>query len=292
MQPIALITCSAHPQLAVDDRLLLAPLAAAGLSVEFLAWDEPGVDWARFSALVVRSPWDYFERPEAWKAWLGELDRQGVRVFNPAPVLRSNTDKRYLRQLESGGVKIPLTHWIEQGAQVNLAALKAQGGLGRYVVKPTISGGAAQTWISGAETEAGEQERLERVLRSSGAMLQAFLPEVETEGEWSLMFFGGRFSHAIKKLPAKGDFRVQSVHGGSVEALEPPAYVLEEAEAILGGLRKQLLYVRVDGIEINAEFVLLELELIEPELFFRCHPEAPQRFVDALVSMLQVGATP
>lgn len=289
MTNLALVTCQAHPHLTGDDRLLLKPLLAAGVRPSIVSWDAAQVEWERFDGVLVRSPWDYFERIDAFHEWLARLVQAEVQVWNPVPIMRSNTDKNYLRNLEAGGVTIPLTHWIERGAEVDLAALKALGGLERYVVKPTISGGAAETWVSGTQTAPEEQAALERILQRSGAMLQSYLPEIESQGEWSLMFFGGEFSHAIKKLPAGGDFRVQTEHGGSVQSLPAPAALIEEAEDILRGLRKDLLYARVDGLEIAGEFTLLELELVEPELFFRCDPGAPQRFVEALLELRQPG---
>lgn len=283
--PIAIVTYAALPQLARDDQLIIPQLAARGLHAEPAVWDAP-LAWERYQAVVLRSCWDYHLRPAEFAAWVDRLERLGVPLWNPPAIVRWNMEKGYLRELVARGVAVPPTAWLERGAAPDLAALLRQRGWSRAVVKPTISATAHNTWLTSPATAAADQPRLAAQLADSDAMVQQFVPEVVDAGEWSLMFLGGRYSHAVLKRASPGDFRVQDDFGGTAVLAEPPPALVAQAEQVLACVAGRLLYARVDVVERAGRLLLIELELIEPFMFLAESPEAPARFAQALAELM------
>jgi glutathione synthase/RimK-type ligase-like ATP-grasp enzyme len=279
---VALVTCAAHPDLSADDRLLLPALRAAGFEPLARRWDEPAEPWARHAAVVVRSCWDYHHRPEEFHAWLDRLERVRARVFNPVPILRWNADKRYLRDLEAAGIEVVPTAWVDQPNDGSLAELADARGWRRVVVKPSVSATAFETWRTGHRVTADDEHRFRRLTGKRPALVQPYLPEIEG-GELSLVFLGGRYSHAVLKRPRPGDFRVQTDFGGTVEPARPDPQVVEAAARALRAAPGATLYARVDLCLVAGQVQLMELELLEPTLFFAGEPAAPGRFAESLV---------
>jgi glutathione synthase/RimK-type ligase-like ATP-grasp enzyme len=271
---IALATCAAFPQGEADDALLVAALPEA----EWAIWDDPAVDWESFDLVVVRSTWDYQQRREQFLAWAHSLPR----LVNPAEVLEWNTDKRYLAELP-GAVE---TTFVAPGEP--FAAPD-----GEYVVKPTVSAGSRDT----ARFGPGEEQRagaLVAAIHAGGrtAMVQPYVAAVDSEGETALMFFGGRYSHAIRKGPllTPGAAPHSEVFAAEdVDAREPSAAELVLADRVLEYLRTRfggdLAYARVDVVPGAAGPELLELELTEPSLFFGHAAEAAGRFRSAILTL-------
>ena len=286
---VALVTYEARRDLTDDDRLLADALWARGVRVHALPWSDPSVRWASYDAVVSRSCWDYFRRADEFHQWLDRLERDGARVFNEVATLRWNADKLYLRDLEACGVPVIPTRWLERGSATSVGELRRTTGWPALVVKPTVSGGAHRTWRTTGSADAIDDARLTTMTGEHPVMVQPLIDSIEREGEWSLVFLGGRYSHAVLKRPRRGDFRVQSEHGGSVEAAEPPPGVIAAAKRVLEQVPTQtapLLYARVDGCVVGGELLLMELELLEPELFLRCAAAAPGRMADALLARL------
>lgn len=286
---VALVTCGAIRELTDDDRPLLAALWNLGIRAEPAVWDDPAVDWSRFDAAVIRSTWDYHLSPAAFASWLARLEALGVALWNPPAVIRANADKSYLRELEAAGVLTPPTAWLPQGAKQNLDALLEARGWDACVVKPVVSAGAYRTYRVGLRREGG-QAALDEVLAHSAAMVQPFLPEIVEEGEWSFVFLGGEFSHAVLKTPARGDFRVQEEHGGKTVRREPPNALLAQArDAVIAGPRP-CLYARVDGVRRGGDLLVVELELIEPSLYLSHEPRAARKLAEAIRDRLASSA--
>lgn len=283
--PVALVTYAALPQLARDDQLAIPHLAARGLHAEPVAWDAPA-DWRRYRAVVLRSCWDYHLRPAEFAAWVDRLAQLGVPLWNPPAIVRWNIEKGYLRDLAARGVAVPPTAWLDRGATPDLAALLRERGWSRAVVKPTISATAHNTWLTSPATAGADQPRLAAQLAGSAAMVQEFVAEVVEQGEWSLMFFGGRFSHAVLKQARPGDFRVQDDFGGTAVLAQPSPALIAQAQQLLGCVEAPLLYARVDAVERGGRLLLIELELIEPSLFLAEAPEAPARLAQAIAEYL------
>ncbi len=278
---VALVTCSSIRELTADDHPLLAELWNLGIKAETAVWDDPAVDWSRYDAAVIRSTWDYHLTPAAFLAWLSRLEALGTALWNPAPVVRANADKSYLKELEAAGVAVVPTIWVPRGETPRLDDLLAARGWSEAVVKPVISAGAFRT-NRVKRGDAGGQAAFEEVLLHSGAMVQPFLPEIAEEGEWSFIFLGGVFSHAVLKTPRAGDFRVQEDHGGASVRRDPPPGLLAQArDAAISGPGPWL-YARVDGVRRDGELLLLELELIEPALYLSLAPGAVKMFAEAI----------
>ncbi len=279
MSRIAFVSCGKHPSGTADDAFAAEALRRRGLEVETVLWTDPLVRWDDYGAIALRSTWDYYLRPEEFRAFIARLPP--ARLWNPAATVRWNLDKRYLLELEQRGVPIVPTRLIERGPL-------ALGEWSEAVLKPSISGGAHRTFrIGAAALSPAEGERaLREVLAGSAAILQPFVPEVARDGEWSLVFFRGAFSHAVLKRPAPGDFRTQPQHGARVERADPPDAVLAAAAHALRAAAQETIYARVDGVWAGGAFLLMELELIEPNLYFLGNAAAADRFAAAIAATL------
>jgi glutathione synthase/RimK-type ligase-like ATP-grasp enzyme len=269
-----------------DDALLVDALADRGIRAIPAVWNDPALDWAAFDAVLLRSTWDYFLQPAEFLAWIAHLESLGVPLWNPPDVVRWNADKTYLRDLAAAGVPIPATEWIPAGAAPDLASLIAARGWSEAVIKPAISAGAFQTHRIPREQAAEFQPKFAGILEASGVLVQEFLPEISTGGEWSFLFFGGQHSHTILKRPPAGDYRVQVHHGGSWAVADAPASLLEQARCIMAHMDGKVLYGRVDTVAVNGTLVLVELELIEPYLFLEDAPGAAGRFAAVIAHAL------
>jgi len=280
---IAFVTSTAHPDLTPDDRLAVAQLERRHARVTAAIWNDPSIDWAAFDAIIIRSTWDYHHRAAEFRAWIDALEAAGAPMWNPPAVLRWNMEKTYLRDLERAGVPIVPTEWLEQGTNPDLGGLLAKRGWMDAVVKPVISAAATRTWRVSHATVLDVGVQFAESLDAGDVMVQPFMPEIQTRGEWSLMFIDGDFSHAVRKMPTEGDFRVQTGFGGRSITDQPDGEVIRAARRVLDVAPSPWLYARVDGIETDAGFVLLELEMLEPALFFSHTTSGAARFAEAVV---------
>jgi hypothetical protein len=280
-------------EFARDDEPYVEALAAIGVQVELAAWDDPEVDWSRFDLVQIRATWNYCERLPEFERWCQRVSRVS-QLHNPAPLISWNADKRYLRDLETNGVPIVPTHWIEAGAQPDIAEALARFGTRRGFLKPTVGANASGTLrfnLEGDPSHAIEvHQHLAKHGREGAMMLQPYLDSVERSGELSLLYFDGALSHAVRKIPRAGDFRVQDDHG----AIDAPAQPTEQQRRLgrrciervheLPFMSELPLYARVDLMTGPAgQDWLGELELIEPSLFFRHDPGAAGRLASALL---------
>jgi glutathione synthase/RimK-type ligase-like ATP-grasp enzyme len=283
---VALATYTELPNLNDDDRLLIGALAALGVSAQPAVWDAPEVRWDGFGAVVIRSCWDYHQRLPEFLAWVMMLERLKLPVWNRPDLVRWNSHKGYLRDLARGGVATVPTHWLKRGERAALGDVLGAEGWPAAVVKPAVSASAHGTWRTSLADAARDQARLDALLAHGDAMVQPYLDEVRDPGEWSLIYFGGRFSHAVLQRPARGDFRVQVAYGGTAVARDPPRQLIADAGAVLATLPAEPLYARIDGVERGGHLVLSELELIEPHLFLQTDAAAAPRLAGALAAAL------
>lgn len=276
---LALATCEAMPGFYPDDASLVESLRALGIEPVSRAWSDPAVDWSSFDAVLIRTTWDYFQRPAEFARWLDALP---VPTINPAPLLRWNSDKRYLLELALDGVDV-IPSRVVAGADLRAALADFAGR--DIVVKPTISGGAWHT-VRGTVGDAAFDAALAPLPRDIDYLVQPFVPEVAADGEWSLLYFGGGFTHAVLKRAARGDYRVQSQYGGTVDVLEPGPVLLAAAQRALDAVtalgHDDWAYARVDGVVVDGRFKVMELEMIEPALFLAGSPHAARRFARTL----------
>jgi glutathione synthase/RimK-type ligase-like ATP-grasp enzyme len=280
---IAIATCAGYAGLKGDDELLREALRERGAEALSVVWDEGGTEWDAFDLCLVRSTWDYHEKYEEFLAWAGRVEA-ATALRNPAPLIAWNSDKTYLRELAGQGVRTVPTVWVERGSDADLDEILAREGWGEAVVKPVVDLGAKNL----RRVRPGEDPgALESILRRHDAMVQPFLPSLESEGETSLIFIAGAFSHAVQKRPAAGDFRVQSIWGGTVASAIPEARQLQIAKQTLAILDETPIYARVDLVEgLDGNPALIELELIEPNLYLSTNPDAAGHLADAVVAQL------
>jgi glutathione synthase/RimK-type ligase-like ATP-grasp enzyme len=274
---IALATSAAHPELHEHDFPLVDALRATGLDPVAEVWTDPSVDWSAYDAVLLRSVWDYHVRYDEFTEWLSLVDKAGVPVFNDSGLVRWNGDKRYLVELRERGVAtVPSQVAAGDCLREVVAGLDGQ----EIVVKPTVSASALHTvrGVAGSEDLSRAMDNLPDTVY----LVQPFLSEILTDGEWSLMFIDGEFTHAVVKRPAAGDYRVQMMFGGEATLIDPPPAVLESARSALAAAGSPPLYARVDGVVVNGRFLLMELELIEPYLFLPEFPEATEKLAAAV----------
>lgn len=280
---IAIATCATYPELKGDDVQLCSALRRRDCEAESTIWDAGGFAWESSDLCLVRSTWDYHEKYEEFLAWTRRVEA-ATALHNPADLIAWNSDKRYLRELAEAGVPTVPTLWVERDADVDLAALMADRGWDEAVVKPVVDLGAKNLHRVPA---AGARRALATVLERQEAMVQPFLPSLEAEGELSLVYIDGEPSHAVRKLPAEGDFRVQSIWGGTTEPAAPEPQQVEVAERALAQLEKPPLYARVDLVtDLDGNPALIELELIEPNLYLNTDQTATDRLAEAVVTRL------
>lgn len=254
-----------------------AALERRGASVVGVPWQEPVARFEGFDAIVLRSNWDYHLDPDRFVTWLDGVEHAGGAVWNPPRLVRWNVSKRYLLDLAARGVPVVPTEILEP-ADGGVAQVMARRGWRRAVVKPAVAASAHGTRL----IDAAEATSLDAEPRRSAVMVQPFVAEIQTSGEWSCVFIDGRFTHAMLKRPGPGDFRVQARFGGHAERLTPSPSVVEAAQRALAALPVAPLYARIDGVETDGQFVVMEAEVNEPGLFLVQAPEAAETFAEAI----------
>ena len=263
---VAFVTWSGEPGLSADDQIAATACRKHGIYVDARPWDVPA-DWSLYDAIVLRTTWNYHLLPAAFASWLDDLERANVRVWNPPGALRWNMDKRYLVDLHRAGVRVPETVIVSRGTRVSLVDILREQSWSSAVIKPTISANAFQTTSVQRETALSAQESFDAATRERDMLVQRLLPEI-SDGEISLMFIGDRFSHAVKKLPVPGEFRVQEIFGGTAVGYNADEAMIETCGRLLAHIPGPTLYARVDGVMTVDGFALMEIEVIEPSLFF------------------------
>jgi glutathione synthase/RimK-type ligase-like ATP-grasp enzyme len=284
---VAIATCAQFSTVHPDDIYFVSVLERLGVQPVVCIWNDPLVDWKTFDAVLIRTVWDYFRHYAAFLAWLDTLDRLGVPTINDTHLIRWNSEKRYLLDIEQQGVPIIPTRVASAG---RLPEMLSSVGDGEIVIKPSVSGGAWHT-VRGTLGTTAFKDAVAALPDDLDFLVQPFVPEIATNGEWSLLYFAGAYSHAVIKRPASGDYRVQEEHGGIAVQATPDAAIVQAADKALAaaaalGHREQA-YARVDGVVVGGQFRIMELELVEPLLHLAIRPEAAERFAAHVVARLQ-----
>ncbi len=281
---VAVLTWSGLPQLDAFDYPLLPALTELGLDARPVVWDDPSVDWRTVRLAVVRYTWDSHLRRDEFVAWADRVARL-TRLYNPAEVLRWNTHKLYLRELEAKGVPVTPTVWVERGGTLDVGALTRERGWDAVVLKPAVSAGALKTYVFPRSDAAAATARVAEMAAGCEVMVQPYLTAFETEGERSYVFFDGAFSHAVHRPP--------TLQGAPRGFTEPRGFTPENraesrlAESVLEAVGRPLLYARVDVATDNAGRTRLqEVELTEPRLFLSLDAGAPGRLARAIAAKL------
>jgi glutathione synthase/RimK-type ligase-like ATP-grasp enzyme len=281
---LALATSRQYLNMDPDNQLLLPVLKAAGFSVTVALWDEPNINWDAFDVCLIRSTWDYHTRLTEYLTWIDHVATQ-TRLLNPAPVIRWNANKRYLQELETQGIPVVETLWTTPETKTDIQEVLTEAGWDKAVVKPVVSASGHETHVVSLSTISAEQQAaLNTLMTTQDLMIQPYLESIETDGEISLLYFGGRFSHALVKRPAKGEFRTQEHFGGQFTLIPDTPELLTLGERILSLVPGETpLYARVDLMtNPQGQPCLSELELIEPSFFLKLDPQSPARMAQAL----------
>ena len=287
---IALIRCSndeyyTSHDLPNEDALLRNFLRERGHLVEQPVWNDPHVDWKQYDIAILKSPWDYHDRLEQFQRWLDMMESLDVRLLNPANSVRWNLNKRYLQDIADHGLPVVATEYLERGAHDTIQKYFEHFDTDTLVLKPCVSASAKNTMVLHKNTLSENEIRIHKFLREDDYLLQPFVEEIR-EGEWSLLFFGGRFSHGLLKVPKNGDFRVQHFFGGAVIPQTPSSSLIEKAFRYVEQFAQGTLYARVDGVIRSGEFYLMELEIIEPYLYLETHPGSYENYYTALNALM------
>jgi len=280
---IVLATSAALPGLAPDDRLLLRALRARGLAAEPVVWEDRLFDWGRASICVIRSTWDYAYRREEFLAWVRRT-ADVLPLWNPAPVVHWNTHKQYLVDLAARGVPTVPTRVLGAGSRTPLADVLADTGWDDVILKAAVAQTGRYLMRVRPDDHAAGQRHLDRLLPAEDMLVQPFLPGVTEEGETSLVFVDGAFSHAARKRPAPGDFRVHDDFDGTIESVTPTAAQFDVARRALGAVGEPLLYARVDLVPGPDGPVVMEFELVEPDLYLATAPGSAERLAAAVAA--------
>ena len=265
-----------------EDQLLGDALRRHGLSTVRVDWSRPDVDWSRFRCAIFRTTWDYFDRFDEFTAWLGRAEEL-TKLCNRPSIVRWNMDKHYLADLEAKGIPIVTSRFIDRGSATPLSDLLDQSGWKDAIIKPCVSGAARHTYRIDRANAEEIAPVVERLLATKSLILQPFMREIVDRGEDTLVVLNGRYTHAVRKVARAGDFRVQEDHGGTVYDYEPTAEQIELAERAIAVCRPVPPYGRVDMVRDNeGRLAVMELELIEPELWLRKNPAAALPLAEAI----------
>jgi glutathione synthase/RimK-type ligase-like ATP-grasp enzyme len=284
---IALLTCENLPNLTPADQLLIPALAKHSVYAEAVLWDDKNIDWQDYDYLIFRNTWDYFEKENEFNIWLDTIEKMGIKTLNTIKTINQNKHKFYLRDLEKKGIKIIPTCFIDKTTNLDLATL-IPSQWKKAVVKPAFSAGSYLTAAFDMVDVNKINEQYLSIASEKELLVQEFMPEVQTLGETSFIFFNKKFSHCVNKKPIEGDFRVQVQFGGKYQLVNPTAILIQKAQEIVNTFAEDLLYARVDGIIIENELHLMEIECIEPDLYFNLSEGSMDKFVNAILALIKI----
>lgn len=282
---IALLTCEKLPDLTPEDQKLIPALAKQNIEAKAVIWSDKTINWNDFDYLIFRNTWDYFEKENEFNLWLDQIEKLEIKTLNAIEIIKQNKHKFYLREMEKQGIRILPTVFIDKTNNLNLAEL-IPAHWKKAVIKPAFSAGSYLTEVFEVSKIQEISKKYKSIAAEKELLLQEFMPEIQTLGETSFIFFNKKFSHAVNKKPVAGDFRVQSQFGGEYNLIQPSQELIEKAQKITEIFPDNLLYARVDGIIIDNDLFLMEIECIEPDLYFNLSEKSLDRFVTEIVELI------
>jgi glutathione synthase/RimK-type ligase-like ATP-grasp enzyme len=280
-----------EPPFTPDDQLAVNTLRELGHSVEAIIWGCPIEQLKQFAGVIVRSPWDYMDTTEnrtAFMHWITTIADTGITILNPPKMMEWLLDKHYLDDYHKKGINVIPTQYLPKAVDLNLAAEYQSRGE-PFVLKPCISAaGIGLFFIDSLETAVAKQTAFTEQLKKNDYMLQDFVPEIRTHGEWSLIFLGGKYSHAVHKKPGNESILVHAEQGGSLNFnTQPSSHIIEFAKTVFSKIdHTPVLYLRIDIIDTSTGPTLIECEGVEPELFFRAQPASVNLFCHSISKLL------
>jgi len=295
MKHCAILSMDCLDDFEAYDSLVEQPLAELGWQVDTISWRAKNTDWDKYQAVIIRTPWDYQDDAPAFLKVLEAIEQSSAHLENSLEIVRWNIDKIYLQELEKLGVELVPTVWRDALNNQSLCSQDIQQIFNSFakdqiVLKPRISANADNTFWLNQQNFTTKMDEMNEAFSQRDFMIQPFMDSVINEGEYSLFYFNGNYSHAILKTPKDNDFRVQEEHGGRLKTIEPEAKLVEQANICMQAisqLHNMPLYARVDFVRNHNSFALMEAELIEPSLYFNMDPQSPQRFANAFVERMK-----
>ncbi len=287
MKKCVLLTMDDSGSFEIYDSLLHAPLAKLGWQAFDISWRDTQVNWDDYDAVIIRSPWDYQEHCEDFLNVLEAIEASSALLANPIDLVKWNINKKYLAALETKGVQLVPTYW---GETISLDILRnafQQFDSDCIIVKPCISAGAFDTFRLNKQQAEAQADELIKLFSQREFMIQPFVQNIIDEGEYSIFFFNGHFSHCILKSPKENDFRVQEEFGGQLTSITPEQTLLDVSEQVLSAIPYQSLYARLDFVRFESSFAIMEAELIEPSLYFNMDDQSASRFAEAFVEYFE-----
>jgi glutathione synthase/RimK-type ligase-like ATP-grasp enzyme len=276
-------------QILEEDELLTAAFHRRGVHTVRVDWARVDFPWSSTRCALFRTTWDYFHRAGEFLAWLDRVSGQ-TRLINSPAVIRWNMDKHYLADLRDRGIHTVPTHFVEAATSASLPAVLAETGWDEAVLKPVISGAARHTYRIDARNASEHDAVFRELLEAEAVMLQPFQRAIVDTGELSLMVIGGEYSHAVRKVAGPQDFRVQDDHGGTVHPYTPRPDEIRFAERAVRACNPPPIYARVDMLcDNDGDLAVMELELVEPELFMRLHPPAAEALARHVAEVLRAA---
>jgi hypothetical protein len=264
-----------------DYHLSFGPMEKLGWDVAAVPW-RSAPDWNQFDAVYICTPWDYPEHVAEFMDVLAVIDASSAVLFNDLSIARWNLEKSYLRDVETRGDDIVPSTWFDGFDTSDVPGYFDAHKVNCVVIKPIIGANAKDTYVLTSPVSEDQLERLQKIFSGQRYFVQPFIENIQTEGEFSLFFFNGEYSHAIQKIPKAGDFRVQEEHGADIVTVTPSAELLETAHTVFSHIEPLPVYGRGDWVRgPDGRFLLMELELIEPSLYLRTDSGAASRFAAA-----------
>jgi glutathione synthase/RimK-type ligase-like ATP-grasp enzyme len=283
---IGLLTCEKLPDLTPEDQLLIPELSKHNITATPIIWNDKSIEWKKYDYLIFRNTWDYFEKETDFNSWLDHIELLGIKTLNSIDIIKNNKHKFYLRAMEKLGINIIPTLFLDKTNQLNLTQI-VPSHWKKMVIKPAFSAGSFQTEVFELHDIAKINTQYKTIASEKELLLQKFIPEIQTEGETSFIFFNKKFSHAVNKKPVEGDFRIQSQFGGTYKLINPTHELINKAQKIVNTFPDNLLYARVDGIIIENELHLMEVECIEPDLYFNLSKGSLSKYINSVLELIQ-----
>ncbi|MDX2417903.1 MAG: hypothetical protein QNK19_10625 [Xanthomonadales bacterium] len=282
MKKCAFLTMDEVGDYVIDDEHVIAPLTRLGWQVSTVSWRQTETPWKVFDLVIIRSTWDYWNDVPTFLSTLERIDRETL-LANRLELVRWNLAKTYMRDLQQKSIGIVPTLWANSLDVDFFGHYKSKLGADEIVVKPVVGANGEDAFRVSEGDTAVRLERIAGRFRNLDCMIQPFMPNIIHEGEYSLFFFGRHYSHTILKSPAESEFRSQEEHGAEIQSVKPQEKLLLRAQQVMDTLSPSPLYARVDFIrDADDDFLVMELELIEPSLYLRMDSQAPGRFAAAI----------
>jgi glutathione synthase/RimK-type ligase-like ATP-grasp enzyme len=282
MKQCAFLTTDNLEEFFVYDDLVKPHLANLGWAVTDVSWHDENANYDQFDVVVVRSTWDYQEHPAEFVKTLEKIEASSAQLQNPFELLSWNFSKDYLRDLNEKGVPILPTIWLDEFDSTAILEAFSHFKTHEIIIKPVVSANADFTYRLTQEDFLFEQQSIKQALGTRPIMVQAFEKSIVDAGEYSLFYFAGEYSHTINKRPASGDFRVQEEHGGELASVSASSHMLHLAQNTIEALPTSAFYARIDMLDTDKGLAIIEVELIEPSLYFNMDENSARVFAEAI----------